>query len=124
MPKNRFSRQFVSLTRESAFEILCTACSKSGNGMARNGAGKQLMLSRYDQIVIAFYFVFMTVLSWVMKRFIRNTSDYFRAGGEMLWWMAGSGAFMVSFSAVTFTGMAGKSYTDGPVPLIIFIGNA
>src|SRR3954469_22339740 len=82
------------------------------------------MLSNYDLGVIAFYFVFMTLMSWVFKRFIRNTSDYFRGGGEMLWWMAGAGAFMVSFSAVTFTGMAGKSYTDGPVPLIIFIGNA
>src|SRR5947207_463943 len=66
----------------------------------------------------------MTLMSWVFKRFIRNTSDYFRGGGEMLWWMAGAGAFMVSFSAVTFTGMAGKAYTDGPVVMVIFVGNA
>src|SRR3954469_21291370 len=82
------------------------------------------MLSRYDYIVIGFYFVFMTMMSWVFKRFIRNTSDYFRGGGEMLWWMAGAGAFMVSFSAVTFTGMAGKAFTDGPVVMVIFVGNA
>jgi SSS family transporter len=82
------------------------------------------MLSNYDYIVIAFYFVFMTLMSWVFKRFIRNTSDYFRGGGEMLWWMAGAGAFMVSFSAVTFTGMAGKAFEDGPVVLVIFVGNA
>lgn len=82
------------------------------------------MLTRYDTIVVVFYFVFMTLMSWVFKRFVRNTSDYFRGGGEMLWWMAGAGAFMVSFSAVTFTGMAGKAYSDGPVVLVIFIGNA
>jgi Na+/proline symporter len=81
-------------------------------------------LSNYDLAVIGFYFVFMTLMSWVFKRFIRNTSDYFRGGGEMLWWMAGAGAFMVSFSAVTFTGMAGKAYTDGPVVIVIFVGNA
>jgi Na+/proline symporter len=82
------------------------------------------MLTRYDYIVVAFYFVFMTLMSWVFKRFIRNTSDYFRGGGEMLWWMAGAGAFMVGFSAVVFTGMAGKAYKDGPIVLSIFVANA
>src|SRR3954467_13491462 len=82
------------------------------------------MLTHYDYIVVGFYFVFMTLMSWVFKRFIRNTSDYFRGGGEMLWWMAGAGAFMVSFSAFTFTGNAGKAYTDGPVVMVIFVGNA
>src|SRR4051794_14990266 len=81
-------------------------------------------LTNIDIGVIVFYFVFMTLMSWVFKRFIRNTSDYFRGGGEMLWWMAGAGAFMVSFSAFTFTGNAGKAYTDGPVVLVIFVGNA
>src|SRR3954452_25097629 len=81
-------------------------------------------LSYYDYLVISFYFIFMTLMSWVMKRFVRNTSDYFRGGGEMLWWIAGAGAFTVSFSAVTFTGMAGKAYTDGPVVMVIFVGNA
>src|SRR3954454_8884507 len=81
-------------------------------------------LTNIDIGVIVFYFVFMTLMSWVFKRFIRNTSDYFRGGGEMLWWMAGAGAFMVSFSAFTFTGNAGKAYSDGPVVLVIFVGNA
>jgi solute:Na+ symporter, SSS family len=82
------------------------------------------MLTIADYVVLAFYFVFMLGLGWVFKRFARNTSDYFRGGGEMLWWICGAGAFMVSFSAVSFTGMAGKAYADGPVVLVIFIGNA
>jgi Na+/proline symporter len=82
------------------------------------------MLRIADYAVIAFYFVFMTAMGWVFKRFIKDTSDYFRSGGEMLWWIVGAGAFMVSFSAVTFTGMAGKAYLDGPVVLVIFLGNA
>ena len=60
------------------------------------------MLSIYDHAVIGFYFVFMAVIGWVCRRFIGNTSDYFRGGGQMLWWMAGASAFMVSFSAWTF----------------------
>ena len=54
------------------------------------------MLSIYDHLVIGFYFVFMAVIGWVCRHFIGNTSDYFRGGGQMLWWMAGASAFMVS----------------------------
>src|SRR2546421_11223005 len=82
------------------------------------------MLSIADYAVLAFYFVFMMAMGWVFKRFIRNTSDYFRSGGEMLWWIVGAGAFMTNFSAVSFTGMAGKAYDDGPLVVGIFFGGA
>jgi Na+/proline symporter len=82
------------------------------------------MLSRYDYLVIAFYFVFILSMGWIFKRFIKNTSDYFRSGGEMLWWIVGAGAFMTNFSALSFTAHAGKAYQDGPVLLVIFFGNA
>ena len=42
------------------------------------------MLSSYDKIVIGFYLAFMVGMGLVFRRFIRNTSDYFRSGGEML----------------------------------------
>jgi solute:Na+ symporter, SSS family len=82
------------------------------------------MLSVYDYCVIGFYFAFMLVIGWVCRRFIANTSDYFRGGGKVLWWMVGSSAFMLSFSAWTFTGGAGKAYQDGPIILVIYLGNA
>src|SRR4029078_2963814 len=66
----------------------------------------------------------MLSMGWIFKRFIKNTSDYFRSGGEMLWWIVGAGAFMTNFSAVSFTGMAGKAYNDGPLVLVIFFGGA
>jgi Na+/proline symporter len=81
-------------------------------------------LTIYDYAVIGFYFAFMALMGVVFRRFIKDTSDYFRAGGEVLWWIVGAGAFMTAFSAVTFTGMAGKAYDDGPVVLVIFLGNA
>jgi solute:Na+ symporter, SSS family len=82
------------------------------------------MLSIYDYLVIGFYFAFMAVIGIVCRKFIGNTSDYFRGGGKMLWWMAGSSAFMVSFSAWTFTGAASKAYEDGPVIMVLFFANA
>lgn len=82
------------------------------------------MLSHYDYLVIGFYFAFMAMIGLVCRKFIKNTSDYFRGGGQMLWWMTGCSAFVVQFSAWTFTGAAGKAYEDGPVILVIYFANA
>ena len=81
-------------------------------------------MTSYDYAVLAFYFVFMLVISWVFRRFITNVSDYFRSGGQVVWWMAGGSAFMVSFSAWTFTGAASRAYEDGWPIMIIYVGNA
>ena len=82
------------------------------------------MLSTYDYLVIGFYFLFMAGIGWVCRRFITDTSEYFRGGGKMLWWMAGCSAFVVQFSAWTFTGAASKAYDDGPVIMVIYFSNA
>ncbi len=81
-------------------------------------------MTPYDYAVIAFYFVFMLVMGGLASRFVKNSSDYFRGGGQMLWWLVGAGAFMTQFSAWTFTGAASKAYNDGWPILVIYLGNA
>lgn len=80
-------------------------------------------LTIYDHGVIVFYLLFMIAIGWVVRRFNESSSDYFRGSGNMLWWMTGSSAFMVAFSAVLFTGMAGKAYVDGSIVLVIYAAN-
>jgi Na+/proline symporter len=78
-------------------------------------------MTSYDTAVLVFYFAFMVAVSWVFRRFVHNVSDYFRGGGKALWWMVGGSAFMVTFSAWTFTGAASAAYADGwPVTAIYF----
>jgi len=78
----------------------------------------------YDYIVIAGYFILMIVISFLFKKMANNsTSDYFRGGGKMIWWMVGSTAFMCQFSAWTFTGAAGKAFSDGMTIMSVFIAN-
>ena len=78
----------------------------------------------FDYLVIAIYFLMILAIGAVFARMAeKSTSDYFRGGGRMLWWMVGSTAFMAQFSAVTFTGAAGKAFADGFAISLVYIGN-
>ncbi|SMB82743.1 Na+/proline symporter [Pasteurella testudinis DSM 23072] len=77
-----------------------------------------------DTIVIVGYFILIAAISLIFKKMASSsTSDYFRGGGKMLWWMVGGTAFMTQFSAWTFTGAAGKAFTDGMSVIAVFVGN-
>lgn len=82
------------------------------------------MLTNYDYVVIVFFFLFMLSLGPIFKRFSKDDSDFFRGGGQMLWWMVGGSAFMTQFSAWTFTGAASKAYQDGTLVALLFFANA
>lgn len=82
------------------------------------------MLTIYDYISIAFFFLFMLALGPIFKRYSEDDSDFFRGGGQMLWWMVGGSAFMCQFSAWTFTGAASKAYQDGTLVAMLFFANA
>ncbi|WP_261818114.1 sodium:solute symporter family protein [Vibrio gallicus] len=75
-------------------------------------------------IIVGIYFLFLIAIGWMFRTFTSTTSDYFRGGGSMLWWMVGATAFMTQFSAWTFTGAAGKAYSDGFAVAVIFLANA
>jgi len=78
----------------------------------------------YEYIVIVGYFFLIIGIGLAFKKLAKNsTSDYFRGGGRMLWWMVGSTAFMAQFSAWTFTGAAGKAFNDGFAISLVFFGN-
>ena len=77
-----------------------------------------------NTIIVIVYFVFLIVIGWAFRNLTSNTSDYFRGGGNVLWWMVGASAFMTQFSSWTFTGAAGKAYTDGLAVAFIFVGNS
>lgn len=81
------------------------------------------MLSPLDYAIIIFYFLFMTGMGFLFRRSSADSSEYFRAGGVMPWWLAGCGSFMTAFSAWTFTGAAGLAYDRGLIVVTIFAAN-
>jgi len=70
-------------------------------------------LNGWDWIVIGIYFVFIIGIGFVFKHVNRNSDDYFRGGGNMLWWLAGMSALAVSMSTWSFTAGAAKVYNSG-----------
>lgn len=78
------------------------------------------MITFYDYGIIAFYLLFMLAIGVVFRRMSKDTSDYFRAGGAMPWWLTGVSAWIFSFTAWTFTGAAGKVYETGLLVLCVF----
>lgn len=82
------------------------------------------MLSFYDYAVIAAYFALMIAIGTTFRKLNKDTSDYFRGGGKVLWWIVGATAFMTQFSAWTFTGAASKAYENGIVILVVYAANA
>ncbi len=77
-----------------------------------------------NTLIVGIYFLFLIAIGWMFRTFTSTTSDYFRGGGSMLWWMVGATAFMTQFSAWTFTGAAGKAFNDGFAVAVIFLANA
>jgi solute:Na+ symporter, SSS family len=66
-----------------------------------------------DWVVLALYFVWMVLIgAWSYRR-VRNTQDFFVAGGRMPWWMAGISHHVSGSSAVVFTGYAAVAYSTG-----------
>jgi len=72
-----------------------------------------------DNLVVGVYFVFMVVIGLIFSRSSKNSSDYFRGGGSMSWWMTGASVFMSNFSAWTFVAASGRIYATGT--MIIFV---
>lgn len=82
------------------------------------------MLTSVDYVVIAMFFVFQLGLGWFFRGYGKDSSQYFRGGGRMSWWLVGTSAFMGAFSAWTFTGAAGLAYEQGLVVMVIYWAGA
>ena len=77
-------------------------------------------MNALDITVIALYLLFIVWAAWCFRRYAQSSSQFINGGGSMPWWMAGATAFMTQFSAWTFTGAAGKAFTDGFPVLVLF----
>jgi hypothetical protein len=95
----------------AAGHALFTGCLFSSNPQ---------MITACDHFIVAFYLLFVLGVGLVFRRMSKNTSNYFRAGGAMPWWITGTSAWIAGFSAWTFTGAAGMIYETGTIVLCLY----
>ena len=65
-----------------------------------------------DMVIVIGYFAFLLVVGWMFRSATSSTSDYFRGGGKMLWWMVGSTAFLQALSAMTYDLDVGRDFMN------------
>jgi len=78
------------------------------------------VITTYDYGIIAFYLLFVLAIGIVFRRLSKDTSDYFRAGGAMPWWITGTSAWVATFSAWAFVGAASEIYRSGLKVMMLF----
>ena len=88
--------------------------------LAQAAAAPPRGITGYDYGVMGFYMVFMLCLGLVFRGLSKNTSDYFRCGGAMPWWITGTSAWLAVFSAWAFVGAASEVYRSGLHVLLLF----
>jgi Na+/proline symporter len=73
-----------------------------------------------DYGLIFLYFLIVIAVGVYASRKNKGTDDYFKAGGEVPWFMAGVSNWVSGFSAFMFVAAAGYTYKNGSGALILF----
>ena len=76
-------------------------------------------MSYKDIIVFILYITGNILVSVVLAKKIKSSSDYFAAGRQSAWWLSGLSAFMTMFSAGTFVVWGGIAFRLGLVAVFI-----
>jgi Na+/proline symporter len=66
-----------------------------------------------DWIVLALYFLMLIIIGlWAYMR-VKNSADFFTAGGRLPWWLSGVSHHVSGYSGAVFVAYAGIAYTHG-----------
>jgi SSS family solute:Na+ symporter len=110
--------------------VLATAASA-----APSGAGDSsilLKLASVDYAILAIYFAFVIGIGWVLKRYLKTSSDYFESGRSLPAWICALGFIGANLGAQEVMGMAASGakygistshfYWIGAIPAMVFVG--
>lgn len=73
-----------------------------------------------DYALIALYFAAVIFVGFYAARKNRSTDDYFKAGGQIPWVLAGLSNWVSGFSAFMFVAAAGYTYRVGVGAILVF----
>lgn len=73
-----------------------------------------------DYVLITLYFVIVIWVGFYSAKKNKGTDDFFKASGQVPWFMAGVSSWVSGFSAFMFVAAAGYTYKHGSGALVIF----
>ncbi|MEA2068290.1 MAG: hypothetical protein U9P12_03720, partial [Verrucomicrobiota bacterium] len=79
------------------------------------------MLTGWDYAVIGVYLAFMMGIGFLWSRINKNASDFFRGGGNILWWINGMSSLAVGLTAYSFTAASSKVFETGFLLVIVYL---
>ncbi|HPF50783.1 MAG TPA: Na+:solute symporter [Draconibacterium sp.] len=66
-----------------------------------------------DWIVLFLYFLVLVAIGLNAFRKVKNSADFFTAGGKLPWWLSGVSHHVSGYSGAVFVAYAGIAYTHG-----------
>jgi SSS family solute:Na+ symporter len=66
-----------------------------------------------DWLVLAIYFLLLVFIGIYAFRKVKNSADFFTAGGKLPWWLSGVSHHVSGYSGAVFVAYAGIAYTHG-----------
>lgn len=74
------------------------------------------------QACLVAYLVIMAGVGIASRRLIKTSDDFFRAGNNMPWWIAGASLYMGSFSAFAFVAFGSVAFNHGVMGALVGLG--
>ncbi len=92
----------------------------------------QIQLGGIDYTILIVYFAFVLGIGWALRRFVRNSEDFFLSGRSIPTWIAGLAFLSANLGAQEVIGMAASGakygmmtshfYWIGAIPAMVFVG--
>ena len=83
----------------------------------------QIQLGGIDYAILIVYFAFVLGIGWVLRRYVRNSEDFFLSGRSMPAWVSGLAFLSANLGAQEVIGMGASGAKSGSRPAIS-IGSA
>jgi len=94
--------------------------------------GVQLQLAWVDYLILAIYFSFVIGIGWILRKYLKTSSDYFESGRSLPAWICALGFIGANLGAQEVMGMAASGakygiatshfYWVGAIPAMVFVG--
>jgi SSS family solute:Na+ symporter len=92
----------------------------------------QIQLGAIDYAILIVYFAFVLGIGWALRRFVRDSNDFFLSGRSIPVWIAGLAFLSANLGAQEVIGMAASGakygmmtshfYWVGAIPAMVFVG--